>query len=142
MFRTAYSGLVDRRYRVSLDCSADESMTEQCHAHECDINALVDRYRKTGYLPPNLTTPVYMDCQTGMDFQTAMDIYAKGREAFESLPSKIRKEFGNDPARFLDFVQEPENGPALVKMGLAVAPPAPPEGPSPAVAPSAPVEAG
>ena len=41
---------------------------------------------------------------------------------FEELPSQIRKKFNNDPAQFLDFVQNENNKDALYEMGLALAP--------------------
>ena len=56
---------------------------------------------------------------TGEDFQEAMETVVRAEQAFRNLPSKIRKEFQNDPAQFLDFVHDPENQDRMVEMGLA-----------------------
>lgn len=37
------------------------SKTLQSHADACDINKIVDRYARTGALPPNLRQPTYGD---------------------------------------------------------------------------------
>jgi len=37
---------------------------------------------------------------------------------FNDLPSSIRSRFGNDPAAFLDFVQDENNADEMVKLGL------------------------
>lgn len=132
MFRSAYSGLVDRRFRVTLDFDGEVSRTEQHHKTECDINVLLGRYKRTGQLPANTRIGEFMNVQS-MEFQEAMQIAATGRQAFESLPSAIRNRFSNDPVQFLAFVHDPASTDELVKMGLAEAPPAPPEAPSPAV---------
>jgi hypothetical protein len=38
------------------------------------------------------------------------------------IPSEIRKQFNNNAGEFFNFVQDPNNQPELVKMGLATAP--------------------
>lgn len=134
MFRTAYSHLTEPRFSVNLDFTGQVSMTEQNHRTECDINVLLGRYKRTGQLPANTRIGQFMDV-SAMDFQTAMEIAALGRQAFEELPSTVRNKFGNDPRAFLEFVHDERNAPALVEMGLAVAPLARPEAPSEAVSP-------
>jgi hypothetical protein len=37
---------------------------------------------------------------------------------FEGLPSEIRKEFGHDPSKFLQYVQDPKNEEELAKRGI------------------------
>ena len=38
-----------------------ESMTHQSHAESCDINAVINRYMDTGFLPPGMDGGVYAD---------------------------------------------------------------------------------
>jgi phage internal scaffolding protein len=37
---------------------------------------------------------------------------------FNDLPSSIRSRFGNDPAAFLDFVNDEGNADEMIKLGL------------------------
>lgn len=130
----------------------DVSLTRQEFADECDINVLMDRFQKTGMLPGSPPAPgQYFDTDLlPGDFREAMDILNAGTTAFMSLPAKVRKEFDNDPAQFVDFAVDPQNIDKLREWGLADAvkppdapmrvevvnpappPPAPPEPPKPA----------
>lgn len=53
--RTRYS-----RERFITEFSG-ESVTEQSHGEACDINAIVARHARTGFLPPARATPYYGD---------------------------------------------------------------------------------
>ena len=48
----------------------------------------------------------------------AMNIVAQANTMFEELPATVRDKFKNDPGLFLDFVQDPKNGPEMVELGL------------------------
>jgi phage internal scaffolding protein len=121
----------DPHPRVTLD-NDDPSLAKQSMKAECDINNIMKQFSKTGLLlHTNKHQGQYGDFITSTDYHEAMDSVLEAREAFDSLPSKIRLRFQNDPAQFLEFVQNPDNSDELVKMGLAKAPPsaskAPPE---------------
>ena len=47
------------------------------------------------------------------------------QEQFAALDAAVRSRFDNDPAKFLEFTADPANADEMVKMGLAVAKPAP-----------------
>lgn len=109
------------RNKVVVDCSKDEILVEQAHKKEVDINAIVKRHgvdliAKTQKLQ---SADYVMDDISGNDFQEAMMKVTKAQQTFEQLPSTVRKQFNNSPAEFMDFVQNPDNGEALVSMGLA-----------------------
>ena len=53
-------------------------------------------------------------------FQEAMEIVELAKLQFAALDAHVRKRFDNDPAKFLEFAEDPKNGQELVKMGLAV----------------------
>lgn len=96
-----------------------ESMTRQSHAAECDINNIMRRYQKDGVVTHfNKFGEQYGDV-TGLDFTTAMQTIAKGQQMFDELPSSARSRFANDPAQFLEFVNDPNNHPEMVELGLA-----------------------
>lgn len=116
-FKTPYSG---SRYRVSLECGP--SMAQQHFRDECDVNRILAKYQKTGLIEHvNKFGGEYADLSAVPDFQDALNSVIAAQDAFDSLPSKLRKEFGNDPAAFLDFVHNPDNKDEMVKMGLAKA---------------------
>lgn len=109
-----------------LDCSHDEhgevleSMTHQEFKDDCDINKILERYLKTGTLPDMIKRdPQYGDFASVPDFMKSQNIVARANEQFAGLDAHIRKRFGNDPAEFLEFVNDPKNGPEMVKLGLA-----------------------
>lgn len=111
------------RNQVVLDCSADEMLTEQSHKDEVDINQIIKRHAKQGELIARTamlnTTDYRFDDVTGNDFMEASLIIAKAQQSFDQMPHKVRDRFDNNPAKFLDFVQNPENGKELYEMGLA-----------------------
>ena len=110
------------RNRVRLDCSGDEVRVEQSHVKECDINEIVRRHGKDlvqQSVSLMQSQAFRFDDVTGNDFQEAMEKVTKAQESFDSLPSKVRREFDNNPAKFMDFVQNPDNSQKLVEMGLA-----------------------
>lgn len=131
-----------KRYtKAVVDCSNDEIIVEQSHKEEVDINNIIKRHgmdliQKTAALR---APDMQFDDVTGNDFQEAMNIILKAEGTFMDLPSKVRKQFNNSPAEFLDFVQNPDNEQALIDMGLAHAPepvPAPAPAPEPEPAPA------
>ena len=142
---------------TGLECQ-DPSRAQQQFAEESDINVIVQRFGLTGQLPQNVRMPTYGDFTGITDFQTAANAIRAAEEAFMAMPADVRTEFGNDPARFVDFCSDETNRARAEKLGLldpAVAlerarkaqaastatgqgvPPAPAPGPSPAPTPSA-----
>lgn len=114
-FQTAY-GI---KLKPKLDCSDEPSRTKQNHADECDINKIIRRFDTTGVLTHlNRMEAQYGDL-VGLDFQTAMDIVTQATGIFQELPSNVRKKFANNPALFLDFMDNPENAEEMVSLGLA-----------------------
>lgn len=107
------------RKRVTLTFT-EPSMTKQAPANEVDINQIMDRYLKTGELPSPRPAQ-YGDATEIPDFETAMQIVIAGQNAFEALPAKLRERFGNDPAQFLAFIDDPANYDEAVKLGLVQA---------------------
>lgn len=107
--------------RVPLECN-DESRTKQSFADETNINNIMARFVATGLVDfVNEHSAHYGDV-TGWQFHDAMNIVARSQEMFEALPASIRAKFQNDPATFLDFVDNPENDPEAIALGLKQAP--------------------
>lgn len=103
--------------KVQVICG--KGVTKQAHRDECDINQIMARFQKTGIINHvNDYQPQYGDI-SGDSFQESMLIIAEANTMFEELPSSVRKEFDNNPAKFLKFVEDPDNHEKLVDMGLA-----------------------
>lgn len=99
------------------------SLTRQEFAEECDINTLMARYEKSGVISHvNKATPRYMDVAELPDLRGYLDIMREASLSFASLPAKVRKEFDNDPQKFVDFAQTPENLEKMREWGLAPMP--------------------
>lgn len=109
------------RKRVSMDFSNEKQLTEQSHKAEVDINNIIRKNAGNAELIAKtaaLTKFVYDDVTTN-NFEEMMNQMINARDTFASVPSHIRKQFGNDPAVFMDFVYNPDNKDKLVEMGLA-----------------------
>lgn len=107
----------------------EPTLTQQHFKEECDINNIMDRYRKTGYLVDPLqvrtSMPKFEDFTEVPSFHEAQILIAKSKESFEALPSHIRKRFNNDAMAFVDFCTDPENKDEMIKLGLLPEPPTP-----------------
>lgn len=92
--------------------------TKQAFRDESNINNIVAQFLKTGTLEfTRKHEPQYGDV-TGADFQTAMDTILAAKSMFADLPAKLRSRFANDPAQFLDFVQDEDNREEATRLGL------------------------
>jgi phage internal scaffolding protein len=101
----------------------EETKTEQSHKSEVDVNNIVKRAGNMELISKVASLQNFVfDDVTGNDFQESMNAILKAAETFESVPSDIRRQFDNDPAKFMDFVYNPANQDELIKMGLAQAP--------------------
>jgi len=107
------------RKSCAIDFSNDPGLTEQSHRDACNVNNIIKKHLKTGAITHlNKMEAQYGDV-SGIDFQSALETVERAQEAFDLLPSQVRKKFHNNPALFLDFTNDPENARELVEMGLA-----------------------
>lgn len=95
-----------------------ESLTEQYHKDDCDIHSILNRFVTTGVLPFSETKPIYGDFSNVKTYQEAQTLIARVNGYFESLPAQVRQRFGNDPSKFLDFVNDPKNREEGEKLGI------------------------
>lgn len=95
----------------------EPSMTQQQFAAECDINQILAKFIKTGFLD-NVGLGFYDDVSEAHDYQRALHIVADAETKFSELTADIRKYFDNDPRRFMDFVHNPVNKDEAIRIGL------------------------
>lgn len=113
--------------RVQLFC-LEPSLTKQAHKDDCDINRIMKRWLRDGVLTHvSSAAQTFRDVASGHDYHQLMDTVLDVQDAFDSLPSDVRKRFANDPIMVLDFISDPANTDECVKLGL-VTPFAPDKG--------------
>ncbi len=111
----------------------NDGRTKQSHRDETDIVKIMARFDKTGtisHLAKHQGT--YSDF-SDFNFHEQTTKLARGREIFDDLPAELRKEFGQSPAAFFAYVNDPANAedlrtklPGLAKPGRqldAITPP-------------------
>ena len=112
------SGTVIRR-RVSFVCNTP-SRTKQAMKQECDINGIMKRYERTGVVSHLAHREAYFaDVSEVPDFATALRVVQDADKMFSSLPAAIRKEFENDPIKYVEFCMTPGNEERMRELGLA-----------------------
>lgn len=102
------------------------SRTKQEFKEECDVNMIVKRFKKLHGV--DLMTHLnsasggqFGDFSGVVDYQTALERVRRADQAFNALPSALRKRFENDPGQFLDFCMNPKNKEEMKALGLTKA---------------------
>ena len=109
-----------KRYtKAVIDCSNDDIIVEQSHKDEVNINNIVKRHGIDMLQKIAAMQQPQWDNNPSNDFQESMEIVTKAQQTFEQLSSDVRKKFNNNPAEFMDYVQNPENQNGLISLGLA-----------------------
>lgn len=114
-FRTHYSP----QLRVTYD-TVGESLTEQQFAEESQIINKIRKYDSQGFFDSiNRNPQQYTDFSQVRDLTDAIELIDNAKDAFETIPSDIRKQFNNSPSEFFNFASQESNYDELVKLGLA-----------------------
>lgn len=95
----------------------EPSLTQQHFKEECDVNQILAKFVKTGILE-NIGPGAYVDLGEPYDYMTALETIRNADLMFNELPSHIRKEFSNDPAKYLEFVYDPKNKERGIELGI------------------------
>lgn len=98
----------------------EPTRTQQHFKNETDINQIVARAiatKNTAIFTPTQRA-TYYDCTVYADYQQALDRIADVEDDFLSLPSSIRKEFGNNVDQYVAFMTNPDNIGKAVELGL------------------------
>lgn len=102
--------------RVKAD-NDKPSLTIQSAEAETNINNIMRKYRQGGVVPQR-TGAQYLDVSQSLDYHEAMGFVLNAQQAFDELPSIVRKEFGNDPNAMLQFVLDDRNRERAIELGL------------------------
>ena len=114
-FRTHYSP----QLRVTFETEG-ESLTEQQFAEESQIINKIRKYDSQGFFDSINRNPAqYTDFTQVRDLSDAIDQIEQARDAFQTIPSDVRKKFNNSASEFFEFASKESNYGELVKLGLA-----------------------
>ena len=96
-----------------------QSLTVQADKDSCDVNQILARYQKTGAIEHmRQYQGDYADVSGAVDYKTALDITIRAQDMFAALPSTVRARFENDPGKFLEAVEDPDQRDELVELGI------------------------
>lgn len=123
--RTRYNYDADYASRRTGLLCVEPTKAQQNFKEECDINTIVRNFGVTGLMPQNVRVPLVDEFIEQMDYQSSLNKLMEADAAFMQMPAEIRKQFGNDAGRFVDFVSDSKNAEQCVKWGLAEARPKP-----------------
>lgn len=110
----------------------EKKRVKQEFRDEVNINTIMKRARNGMPLVDptqvNYKRVATFDDVSNVDgFQQVQDKLIEGKRMFTQLPSEIRAEFDNNPAKFLDFMSNPDNEEVAREMGLLAPLPTKPE---------------
>ncbi len=98
-----------------------DGRTKQSFRDETDIQKIMARADRVGTISHlKKFEGVYAD-YSDFDFHEQTQKLTRGREIFDELPAELRQEFGQSPAKFFAYVNDPANSNELQKKlpGLA-----------------------
>lgn len=110
----------ERKYAITF---SQPTLTQQHSKDEADINKIMARYIKTGVIDHVAKYQGQYLENNDIDYHTSQNIIIKADKMFSELPSSVRKEFENNPAEFLKFVNNEENNEKMAELGLTKTPP-------------------
>lgn len=102
---------------VKVNCKKP-GRTKPEFKESCDINHILSRYVNTGQIPIHQKPPLYGDFSEVKDYRESLNLLIEAENNFNDLPSKIRKRFDNDPAKFLEFMDNPDNEAEMRELGI------------------------
>lgn len=114
-FRTRYNvdhKKVSQAYAVSFlnsDGTFRPGRTKGSFKDECDVNKILDRFAKTGQVPTGMrqiSEAHFADVSDSPSYQEAIHAVRSAEDLFMALPAVVRRECDNDPAVFMDRLQD------------------------------------
>ncbi len=100
---------IERGFLKVIDWTQEKSMTKQAFKDDTDINVMLAKMQKGGSLSHLQKYEGQYGDFSEFDFLDAQLQLTRGREIFDALPIEMKKEFGQSPAEFFAFVNNPAN---------------------------------
>lgn len=86
-----------------------DGRTKQSFGDSTDINKILQKAAITGSISHLEKYEAQYGDFSDFDFFEAQQQLARGKEIFDALPAEVRKDFGQSPANFFEFVDDPAN---------------------------------
>lgn len=83
----------------------EPSKTQQHFEPETNIRKIMARCRRTGTVPQRMDQPIFADVSEIPDLAEYQRMMISVNESFMSLPAKVRKEYDNNPIKFIEAAQ-------------------------------------
>lgn len=116
---------------------SDVSLAKQEFKDQCDINHIMRQFNSGKQITHiRQMQGQYMNLTELPNLFEAKQIIATAHDTFMTLPSQIRARFDNDPQALITFLNDPNNNPEAIKLGLKYETPTPEQG-GPKAKPSA-----
>ncbi len=100
-----------------------DGRTKQAFKDETDVNKLLRKAQKVGSISHLQKFEGHYGDYAAFDFQDAQNKIAGAESIFSELPSEVRREFQESPAKFFEFVNDSANIGRLAKLLPAIAEP-------------------
>jgi len=98
-----------------------ETLTRESFRDECNINSIMGKAQRGINVPINKKSPLFQDVSDIGTFQSInLRMQEIQDEFMHKIPAEIRLRHGNDPGRFADWIQKPENKDEAIRLGLIV----------------------
>lgn len=112
--------------KQAVQFKGTESKTVQHYRDGTQVDSILKKYATMGVDSNNAglfrqgvaRMPYGMENPLHFDYQGQLNAIVKVNSYFESLPSRMRDQFGHDPANMLKFMADPKNADECRKMGL------------------------
>jgi len=112
--------------------NTEPSMVRPEFEEELEINNIMDRYIKTGYMPLNEIAPTFGDFSLPLDFETMQDKILTAKAAYINLPLEIRDQYTTAES-LIKAISDPHEKSRLEALGVFQKPQAPLVEPVPSV---------
>lgn len=97
----------------------EPSRVHQSFKDEVDVNNIIRRHRATGVVDHiNRSNPQFLDVSTFTDYHESLQRVQSAQDSFFRLPARVREEFSNNPGHLLAFLENPDNKPRAIELGL------------------------
>jgi len=122
-------GITIKVQTIFPESEYNKPRTKQAFKEQCDVNNIIKRYQNTGTITHIAKSQgMYTDLPNSTSYFEAMNQVLAARDAFDTLPSQVRKEFGHKPEALLDFLADPKNDEQAIAWGLRDKPQKLPQG--------------
>lgn len=109
------------KLRIQTIFDPQENRCLESAQAETDVNNIMAKYKRHEQnIILGTVTGTFQDFSELPDLQEALAIVDKANSDFMSLPSELRRKFGNDPTLLVEYLQDPKNIDESIELGLRI----------------------